>query len=225
VPKLPIEGKTGIEGKGDGTELEIYRTPDLECPKSKRILQADRVSADISIEIRYRITLLSQRIARQPSPRDRIVSAVLRQVESAVGVVEHAGIVEVGERRCALQCVAVSVVAKGGCARGAGKDAPHRADLVHSVVIGLRRCARNKLALGIVTARRGIAGAAGLTDAVAAPEIGCRRRAAAASGRTRDRGAAAQPVIREAGLLACLPRISDADQAIFGIPTVIALPV
>ena len=82
---------------------------------------------------------LLDRIPRQPAPGNRIVSPVSRQIEPAVGVIEHAGVVEIGERRGSLQRIAVGVVAVGRRARRAGEDAPHRADLVGAVVIRLRR--------------------------------------------------------------------------------------
>ena len=116
------------------------------------------------------IIRLLDRIPRQPSPADRIVSPVLRQIEPAVGVVEHAGIVEVGERCGSLQRVAVRVVAVSRRARCAGEDAAYCADLVGAVVIGLCRRAGNVLAFGKIFARYRVAGIAGLADARAAPE-------------------------------------------------------
>jgi hypothetical protein len=62
-----------------------------------------------------------------------------------------------------------------------------------------------------------------LAQARAAPLV--ERRRAAARDRHRDRGAAAQAVIGEGGLLAGLSRVGDADEAVQGIPGVVALPV
>ena len=43
--------------------------------------------------------------------------------------------------------------------------------------------------------------------------------------RRRNRGAPAEAVIAESGLLARLRRIGDADEAVLGVPGIIALPV
>ena len=107
---------------------------------------------------------LAQRIARQPAPGNRIVGAILRQIEPAVGVVEHAGIVEVGERRGALQRIAEGCNRKPACSLVLA-NAAHRADLVGAVVIRLRRRAGNVFTLGKIFARHGIAGIARLADA------------------------------------------------------------
>jgi hypothetical protein len=124
-----------------------------------------------------------------------------------------------------LQRIAIGIVAVCRRAGRACEYAPHRADLVGPVVEGLRRRARNELALIVVRPRRRIAASARLAQPLAAPDIGGRNRAAAAGRRARDRGAAAETVIGEGGLLAGLRRIGDADEAVLGVPGVGALPV
>jgi hypothetical protein len=168
---------------------------------------------------------LANWIARQPSPAHRIVSPVLREIEPAVGVVEHTGIVEVGERRGSLQRIAVRVVAVSRRARCAGEDAPHRADLVGAIVVRLCRRAGNVLTLGKILARDRVAGIAGLADACAAPDVRGRDRASAARGRRGNGGAAAEAVVAERGRFARLPRIGDADEPVLGVPGVVAQPV
>ena len=140
----------------------------------------------VEILERWLIIRLPDRITRQPAPANRIVGPILRQIEPAVGVVEHAGIVEVGEWCGSLQRIAIGVVAVSWRARCAGEDAPHRADLVRAVVIGLRRRARHILAFGKIFARHRVAGITRLADARAAPDVRSRDRAAAARGRRGD---------------------------------------
>ena len=173
----------------------------------------------------HQIIYFPNRIARQPAPGNRIVSPILRQIEPAVGVVEHAGIVEVGERCGSLQRIAVGVVAVSRRARCAGEDAPHRADLVGAVVVRLPWRAVHEFAFGKIFTRHRVAGIARLADACAAPDVRCGDRATAAGRRACDGGAAAKPVIAECGRVAGLPRIGDADEPVLGVPGVIARAV
>jgi hypothetical protein len=63
----------------------------------------------------------------------------------------------------------------------------------------------------------------GLAQARAAPLLPGRGRAA--RDRRRDRGAPAEAVIDEAGLLSRLGSVSDAGETVLGVPDIIALPV
>jgi AAA domain len=64
-----------------------------------------------------------------------------------------------------------------------------------------------------------------LAQICATPDIGVSDRTAAAGRRARDCSASAKSVISKGSLFARLPRIGDADQAVLGVPAVIALPV
>ncbi len=83
--------------------------------------------------------------------------------------------------------------------------------------------ARCGLALVVIGPRDGAVGVHRLAQARAAPQV--KGRGWAARNRRRDRGAAAEAVIGEAGLLARLRRISDRGEAVLGVPGIIALPV
>ena len=58
-------------------------------------------------------------VAGYPAGSPGIINAVLRHVEAAVGMIEHAGVAEIGQRSCGrgLDRVAVGVVI-GGLRRG-----------------------------------------------------------------------------------------------------------
>jgi hypothetical protein len=94
------------------------------------------------------------------------------------------------------------IVAIGRRADGAGEHTPHRADLVDSVVVELRRRTRHQLALVVVAADHQVAGIACLADVRSAPEIRRRNRAAAARRCAGDRRAPAEAIVAEGGRLA-----------------------
>ena len=154
-----------------------------------------------------------------------IVSAILCEIQAAVGVVEQPAVGKVRRRRGSLQRRAIGIVGVRCCTRRAGEHAAHRADLVDAVVQRLRRRAGQVLALVIVAADRRVAGVARLADAVAAPEVRRDGGGPAARRRAADGRPAAEAVVGEGGRLAADAGVRDADQPVLGVPGVGALAV
>lgn len=106
-------GTLGPLGSGGSLVPAGEKTHDLHWK-----LRCIQFNSDIRVKVRNRIAPFTDWITRRPATGDRIVGTVLGQIEPAVGIEEHPGISEIGERRRGLKSIAVGVIAKGWRATG-----------------------------------------------------------------------------------------------------------